>query len=667
VGLVVACTIAVRTVIALSRLDELELERYAGNLGWALMHGVQLDPDQLPIIPHLRGSVVFGVLAVPYLWALGPTLWALKLLAITWSALGAGLTALAAGRAFGPRAAIPAGLFLALAPPAFQMVDVLALGSHADTIPFIAGALCLMLGPGIQPATGTSIRTYLALGALFGFSLFFSMQLWVAAPALGLVWWIRDRKILRRKGALWAALAALPGLLLIPVVTKSATLVNKPLTERLLDGSLLRIPVKFGRALFYELPASWLYAPFGSAWAGWALGLVLLGGLGVATVGIPWRRLWSGTVSSAPVAARAFAIVHVIALLAAYSASDFKVNLDAFEDGMGSRYFMPLMPAMAFLTADLLGRLDRWRPRVAWSLMGGLAAIGVAGIAPHWNPKSGLDSPPVAATEMYAFATHIPYSAGPSLSARIALVDTLEPDWGELRALAHSETFVLESRLTLAQLRQAFDALRAIRPEYQVYGFTGLGAVCGRMLYDELAAHSFRGLTQLETGPLLLEEFSSNVEIVADFLQSHELSWFMRGMGKQLVGIQNAGILPALNNGPGSAQTAARIGFKVLDGLPEGTRIDATFGMGFRFGLRLTPYERAPRVIIGELDMLTDPARRIFIEAAAQGYRMRFREASFNPYAPFSVRELFDEDDRVWFDEGLRAGLKSVETAGLGD
>ena len=51
-------TLLVRVAVALSRIDELELELYSGSLAWALLEGMPLHPDQLPVIEHNRGSVV---------------------------------------------------------------------------------------------------------------------------------------------------------------------------------------------------------------------------------------------------------------------------------------------------------------------------------------------------------------------------------------------------------------------------------------------------------------------------------------------------------------------------------------------------------------------------------------------------------------------------------
>ena len=95
----------VRVLVALSRTDELELELYAGSLAWALLEGMPLDTTQLPIIVHLRGSVLFGLLAVPLFAVWGPCLAAVKAIAVGWSMATAAVLIGLARRFLGARAA----------------------------------------------------------------------------------------------------------------------------------------------------------------------------------------------------------------------------------------------------------------------------------------------------------------------------------------------------------------------------------------------------------------------------------------------------------------------------------------------------------------------------------------------------------------------------------
>ena len=653
----VGATFLARGLVGLSRLDELELERYIGNFGWALLHGVDLDPDSLPIIPHLRGSVVFGVLVVPFLWLAGPTLLAVKALALTWSCLGAALLAGLTARVHGPRAALLAGAWFALAPPAFQMVDVLALGSHADTLPFLLALLWLGFATGRAPTAGR----YLALGTALGAAAFFSMQLWVALPGVAAAWWVHDRRLLWRPRALLALLAAAPWLALIPLVTHSATLVNKPLESWLVEGGLPAALSKLGAGLCSEFPRSWLFGPVGAAWATWVLGPLVLASLLLAGARSPWRSLLTGAAWSPAQALRLYCLLHFATLFAAYSVSDFRVNLVAVGDGMGSRYFMPLVPAMAFLLVDLVRWLRGRDRRVAAAAVVGALASGLAGWLPLLRPAVGLHQPPVAATEFYAFGPHVPHAAGSSMAARLALLDRLEPDWGGFRALAQRHTFVRREAYDRESLLAELERVAAEPLEVRRFRYANLGAVMAEQTFDQLAGSPRFAIPQPEQEAVLNEVFGNFFAEALQNLEGDARRWFLRGAGRQLSMVQMAGIVPALRGGLGSADLAARIGFRLLLSLPAGAREPAVQGMGFQFGLRLTRYELHPPYVVAALDELPAPARRTFLAWAGRGFRLRFRELDFDPQAPLSVRALFSPDDWAWFERGLAAPARPTD------
>jgi 4-amino-4-deoxy-L-arabinose transferase-like glycosyltransferase len=645
----VVVTLLVRALVALSRLDELELERYGGSIAWLLLHGQPLEPTQLPIIPHLRGSFVFGLLTVPALLLLGPTLIAVKSVALLWSALSAGLLAAVAGRAFGRPAAWFAGLWLALAPPAFQRVDVLALGSHADTLPLLLAPLLLLLGPGIDAERGTSRRSYLALGTLLGFGLFFSMQLWVAMPALLAAWWVRDRRFALRPGVLLAALAAAPWLALIPVLTPKATLVNKPLAERFAEGGLGAMLGKFWRAVTSDLPRSWLFAESGVAFGTYVLGLACLGALLSTLWRLPWKPLrprggrWSGADT-----VRLFCLLHLLGLFGAYASSDFNVNLRATADGMGSRYFLPLLPALALLLCSALVALRGGRGRrLAVPAQALLLGTGLLGLWPLLDPRLGLEQPPVQAAELYLALDHLHHAAGPDLAARLALIDELDPHWGVLRALAYDQLFVEREQWSreelIAELQRAAAGPAALQP----FRFAALGIVSTDAIYDQLAIASRPGS---EIRERLLEHGRTAIEL----LDGEAEGWFLRGYGRQLTASQSAGVMPAINELGGSAAESVAQGFRLVTELPPEVRPTVMQGMGFQVGLRATVYERVQRELLNGAALLPRELQEHYFLGFAWGFRLRFLEPSFDPAARLSIRELVPEHGREAFERGLR-------------
>jgi 4-amino-4-deoxy-L-arabinose transferase-like glycosyltransferase len=338
--------------VALSRLDELELERYKANFGWALLHGLPLDPTHLPIIPHLRGSVIFGALLVPLLWLLGPTLVALKLLAVLW---GAWIVALATALAERHLARPAAWLVLVLclfATPSYLWLDVLAQGSHVDSIIFI------LLPLWWAGRSERGVRRAIGFGTLIGLGVPFSMQFLVASPGIAAycLWrWRPDPKAAVRsaKSVAVGVLAATPWLALVPCITRNATLVNQAIDERFLPHGWSGAWERLEDLLRSDLRRSWLLEEHGLGW--FALVLCLLFGCGALWL---WLELWralgatrgpgitaqaeTGNAPQDPARLGLYALPHVLGLALAYAISDFKLNLVSTADGMGSRYLMPI-------------------------------------------------------------------------------------------------------------------------------------------------------------------------------------------------------------------------------------------------------------------------------------------------------------------------------------
>lgn len=642
-GLILATVLAtavVRALIAYSRLDELELERYSASFGWALLNGVDLNPEKLPIIPHLRGSAVFGVLLMPLMAVGGPTLFMVKTLAILFSCLSSGLVAHVAARVLGLRAGICAALLIVLGPPAFQMVDVLALGSHADTIPFVLAPLAILLAG--APGTPLSNRAYALIGALLGAGLFFSMQVWVAFPALLAAWWCRDRRFLLRPGIGLTALAAAPLIALVPVVTRSATLVNRSIEDRFVEGGPAAVPGKFLGSIVGDLPQSWLYHSNGVGWAGVVLAVACgLGGL-LALVRFPWKQLLPGAPAPRREHALAlYSLLHVAALLGAYSISDFRVNLEATLDGMGSRYFFPILPALLFLVAAALRGLPRGLGNGALAVV---LAVGVAGVAPLIDLSVGRGQPTVLATEIGLFHDHLVHDEPDDLEARFALVDRVDPNWPHARPLLHNLTFAPVETITVENLPALLaEASRSPAPIAEF----------------RLSAIGFFGAQRaIEGGPMHLDGIESRLleflQLGTQATEGDACDWFLRGVGRQLTQQQGGGVKRMEIAKPDEDETKpVDFGFDLLRKLPAPYRGPALEGMGFQLGMRATPYERLLMTIMRAAEKLAPQFYDRYYVGFGWGFRSRFVESSFDPTAPLTIEAVIGPRAAGPFRRGL--------------
>ncbi len=646
-ALALLATLVVRTTVAASRMEELELERYTGNLAWSLLHGVSLDPEMLPIIPHLRGSFVFGVLAVPFVALLGPGLLALKALAVLFGALGAALFTALVERGLGRRAAWLSVGWFAAAPPSMQMVDVLALGSHADTLPFLIAPLVVLFGARGDGPLGPG-RTA-ALGVLFGAGLFFSMQLWVAAPALLGAWLVLDPRGWRSRRALLFAAGAAPSIALIPLVTRSATLVNRSIESRFLPDGLGGALDRLRGMLGGDLTRSWLFLEHGGAVLGWVLTAVIVLGVAAAVWSL-LRPLGDGQGQPRRRQALAvFACLHVAGLAGAYAISDFELNLRATEDGMGSRYFMPLWPAFGLFACFALERASALPSRALAAVLAAMALLpGLIGAASLVDTSRLGQQPPPTALELYLFQHHLQHEAGESPEALLALVERLDPDWPTMRPWMYSVHFPDLLNSSKASFPERIAALAA--PPLDE--LARLRAVhMGTQLMESL-------LRARKSSGDAVSTVRGNLMQAAQRLPPELAPWLLRGAGMAATARQLEEARLEIKRSPelaGELRFTEPFHFVAL--LPAALRPAYLEGMGFRLGLRTGPYEAIDHPVYRSLDALPAEQLAIYLKAAGWGYRMRYLEASYRPPGDLLIHQRLSPEHRPLFDAGLHGEL----------
>jgi hypothetical protein len=608
-----------RAWVACARLDELELEIYAGSFARALQLGLPLDPERLPIIDHLRGSVLYGTLLVPLFELIGPRLEALKLLAVLVSALGAALLALCVERRLGRGAAWCAGAALVFAPPHCQMVSVLALGSHEAVPSFVLLALAVLL-IGAAPKSGFSAGGAALFGTCCAAGLAFSMQFVVALPALALAWLALDPRCWRRASSLLVVGCAALALVPIRLISVQGKLVTKPAGEHVLPHGLSGAADKLARTLLHDLRESWLFEFPGGDALGWLVLLALAFGL-ACTARAAWRR--------EPLAL--YALAHPALLLAAFVISDFEINLDNRLDGMGSRYFLPIQPCFALWIA--FGAHALWT-RGARALARAYAlaplAAGAVGILSLGSPLTAARQPAVRATDYTGFGFHLAHAAGANPAARLAWIDRLDPDWPELRPLAYQQLVCLpgEGAWDVARLRAA--AARAISAPLalQRHLLAGLGAQAAR------AQLVPRELDQL-----------------AGVLDAEQRAWLVGGAAR---GLYDSWLPRKLHGQAQDGEFAAAVA-----AWPEDVRAHFARGMGFLIGQRVSPYNPYPLKALLEALTLPPAQAQAYFHGAGLGWRLRYVQSSYAaPEAgALRIESLLGEPAASWFRAGLAAPL----------
>lgn len=659
--------LAVRLLILAGRTDELQLDRYGGTVAQAYLVGLPLDPSGLPVIPHLRGSYLFGLLLVPLTAIFGPTLMTLKLIAIVWSLLTLWVLVRVTDLALGRSAAWLAGLLYAFAPPALQMVDLLALGSHADTLLPILWPLAWLLSRGWKrPFKSWEAGVF---GLLIGFGLFFSMQCWVSLPALLAVWWRCDPRPWKQLRALWVLLGAIPLTLLVPVVTKSATLVNRPIEGRFLPKGIGGAFKKLWTVLSSELRLSWLFEGSLGLAASWLLFAVFLSGALMSLGALLGRSnaesapLDEGPAPSGRALLATFGWLHCGALFAAYAISDFQVNLDAHLDGMGSRYLFPIWPALTFLALVGFGAGLRGGIRMALPL-GAAIASGALGVVSLAAPGSVGSASTMLSHEPYACPWHFRHAAPEDLDARWDWVIAMDPNWqidhpqtyarcffdpaheeALKRAASQLSAATRSEHLARALLATTKREVRAWRPEVG----RAIAAGSGGEVVAKLVLEGKGDLDQLHAK---LEPFCTQAQMI---LGPELGAQFLRGMGHNLHAAF-AVTAKRRDDGKGPKRSIDQF-LSAIGSLPDPGRKHILEGVGFKLGLRISRFARTSLLTIEGYRRLPAPIRETIVYWAGRGYRVRFLESDYSAPRSPDLEALMGPEEQ--FIRAWRNGLEA--------
>ena len=546
-------TVIARGLLTLSRMDEVELEVYSGSVAGAILHGMPLDPTQLPIIVHLRGSYLVGLLLVPLFAVFGTSLWVLKGLALAWTLATVLLWVLVLDRVFGWRAALAGGLAYVFLPPSFQMVDVTILGSHGETILFIMATLWFLVTR--KASLLEHRRQAFVFGALMGLGFLFSMQFLAVLPALIIAWWLQEAKLVREGATLhgipaWTAcreslVIGLPILVLagvalkfggalelIPMwwsfalvgailcglafgvarlrtlvilggfflataptafITRSTVVVNQRLEDRILPNGLSGPFTKFLDAVTSLFAKSWLFQDFGG------IGLMYLFGAGVLVgLALTLRRALRG--EALPV----FLLLQPFFFFCLYSVINLELRVDAPLDGMGSRYVMPVLACVTGWIA--IAATDLWdarREALGGAVLLAPVTAGVVALIPMLEPSIAFNQPTPRGDRLHYFGVHFAYAGGERLVDRLDWVQTVDPEWAAFRPGYYRETFLSEK----SRVQSPKDILNRLNVALEIPGELGAHVMfnLGAYAYESKVMRN-RSTAQLIADGLAIEE-----------------------------------------------------------------------------------------------------------------------------------------------------------------
>ncbi len=189
-------------------------EQHRGNIAQEVLRGPLLDIQDYHHAHNVGGSLVIGLLAVPFVAVLGDSVLAVRLPTVLMHATAVFLLFRLLARWRSRRAAWIGASFFAIAPPGYAVLSVTAWGTHLENNTFVLAALWVFLDLQERLRSGESVRARgFLLGLLSGFACYFGYSFAVALLVLAIVAFLRDRLFFARVWFAWALLGGVIGFL----------------------------------------------------------------------------------------------------------------------------------------------------------------------------------------------------------------------------------------------------------------------------------------------------------------------------------------------------------------------------------------------------------------------------------------------------------------------
>jgi hypothetical protein len=367
----------VRLPILITSIDRIHFdeELYRGNIAKELISGPILPFFDYQRSEYEGGSLIMGILAVPFFILFGQTVFSLKLVALLFSVLTFIVWYVFLNKFFNRGVAILTGLLWILSPPIYTKWGLCSLGAYYELNFFIILAIYIFYQIFfIQDKKWL----FALLGVVSGFAIFFSYMFLTILAVILLFWFIFDKKFIFTKNFFLFAIFLLLGF--SPWIYFNLThhfegfiVADKPMfywfTQNSLSGSWLRLrdvaTTEFlksfafqdiggiGRYLYYLIFAG---SFFGILFINWKSLLKIAGGI------ISYRRL---AVAPKEVSKYALLIVFPVIyfIILGISRFEFRGKFDDLYLGYfyQNRFFIPVYPFVFALTAIFCHRMYRTR------------------------------------------------------------------------------------------------------------------------------------------------------------------------------------------------------------------------------------------------------------------------------------------------------------------
>ena len=367
-----------------NRLYELE-ELYRGTIAREIIHG-----PLIPLWEYLDfkveyfpgGTLVVGILAVPFFLLFGETYFSLKLVGLLFALGTFILWYLFLDRFFSRRIAVVSALIFIFCVPFYTMSSLITWGAHPEASFFTILSIFIFYNI-FFGALREKARHFLVLGVVSGFGLWFVQTYLVTIVFILACWYIFDNNFFRRKGFLAFAGGSLagfsPAFYYAFFYDQNVWRINgRSLFSEVLAGDLRGIVSKAVRLFGSDLPNSFLFAGFFKV-PGWVLSYAYYFMFLSAGIFLLWicrkdiMRLGAGlmypiTLKEVKVfpertAREALILAYPLFFFLCYLFSSYSILSQPWEDPriwphyIGYRYMMPVMPFIPVILGIFAGRI----------------------------------------------------------------------------------------------------------------------------------------------------------------------------------------------------------------------------------------------------------------------------------------------------------------------
>ncbi|MEI6634523.1 MAG: hypothetical protein WCP22_12000 [Chlamydiota bacterium] len=409
--LLVALFILTRMALLLFGFHDLTQfeELYNGTVARELVRGPCLSLSQLRYVEYQSGSLIMSFLIIPFFALFGDTWFALKLVALLFSAATLTVFYLILRVNYSRAAAFWGGLLFVFPPRIFALLNLKAEGANSQAIFFTMAAWCLFLrylrrtrgaatgGDGPERST-PGLGEAFVLGSLLSFGIWFCPVVVLATGCILLVWFAADKFFILTPGFL----CALGGFSLgaVPAVMDYAQnnfagmkyLSSKPIHGR--TGSLVgNLAELWGPGLLHSF--SFLrVGPVPGAALNWCWYLLAILSLS-AFMALFWRHIFSFLCAAAALRTRRAAsfeslrdaslLLSIAAFSASYAATKFHIEATSLPIH-NYRYLVSLYPFLFMVIAVVAEGLHPRPRRFARGVLVTTVCVGALGIAASLSP-----------------------------------------------------------------------------------------------------------------------------------------------------------------------------------------------------------------------------------------------------------------------------------------